>query len=379
MPAPAGATVWRSTGSSPGQPVIPLQACLARQGTLGQRQTRKIAATGRLTQTYLEQINATAVSVKLPEFFRNIAYRHPGAGSDPAIPRASSSRTGHQRPVHGQDFLQRLWQTRSVPAKPGCGTINSGPAGGECRSSGAARRTGRDGHPTSGQPLRTGAQRGAAVRRSFGWMARCVCSVCCGRCSKTAGRCCSKNRNCPARSRRRAVAGAVRRAASAQGRGAGKSIVTTHSEDLLRDPGIAAGKCSGCDRPLLGTLIHQPGDKERLLMQQGMMLTDAVLPLSRPDGARTGAGTGAVLDRWPVDVLVEGPTGPLSPGACLPAVWRSAPCIRSADAATYARWHRSWHRPPSTRPAGPARLHGCGRTRRLSAQGRSASSTRTPA
>ncbi|HNO59177.1 MAG TPA: AAA family ATPase, partial [Plasticicumulans sp.] len=62
-------------------------------------------------------------------------------------------------------------------------------------------------------------------------------------------------------------------------------IVTTHSEDLLRDPGIAAEEVLWLRPTAQGTLIHQPGDKERLLMQQGMSAADAVLPLSRPDGA----------------------------------------------------------------------------------------------
>ena len=63
----------------------------------------------RLTQTYLEQINANRGFRELAEFFRSIAYRHPV----PEVirdPKGFSSAPVINDP-YGRDFLQRLWQT----------------------------------------------------------------------------------------------------------------------------------------------------------------------------------------------------------------------------------------------------------------------------
>lgn len=201
----------------------------------------------RLTQTYLEQINANRGFRELAEFFRSIAYRHPV----PEVirdPKGFSSAPVINDP-YGRDFLQRLWQTPQRTREARLRRINQ-----VLQVAVPQFRELRVEQDETGTPHLVGLYehwRPNAARQSEAQfrMARCVCSVCCGRCSKTAGRCCSKNRNCPCTqpsSRSCRGCSSVRAGARA---GAGKSLSRRIPRICCVTQASRPRKCSGCDRP----------------------------------------------------------------------------------------------------------------------------------
>ena len=67
-------------------------------------------------------------------------------------------------------------------------------------------------------------------------------------------------------------------------RGGRQSLITTHSADLLSDPGIGLDEVFVLTPGDNGTTILQPGQRAdiRAMMEQGISLPEALLPLSRP-------------------------------------------------------------------------------------------------
>ncbi|HMV38649.1 MAG TPA: AAA family ATPase [Plasticicumulans sp.] len=237
----------------------------------------------RLTQTYLEQINANRGFRELAEFFRSIAYRHPV----PEVirdPKGFSSAPVINDP-YGRDFLQRLWQTPQRTREARLRRINqvlqvAVPQFRELRveqdETGTPHLVGLYEHWRPNAARQSEAQFSDGTLRLLGLLWALL---------EDGGPLLLEE---PELSLHAAVVaqlpGLFERARRRKG-GGRQVIVTTHSEDLLRDPGIAAEEVLWLRPTAQGTLIHQPGDKERLLMQQGMSAADAVLPLSRPDGA----------------------------------------------------------------------------------------------
>ncbi len=235
----------------------------------------------RLTQTYLEQINANKDFRDLAEFFKSIAYRHlvPEVVRDP---KGFSSAPVVDDP-YGRDFLQRLWQTPERTRNARLRRINrvlevAVPQFRELRveqdGTGAPHLVGFYEHWRPNPARQSEAQFSDGSLRLLGLLWSLL---------EDGGPLLLEE---PELSLHTAVVaqlpGLFERARRRK-LGSRQLIVTTHSEDLLRDPGVAAEEVLWLEPTAQGTLIHVAGEKERALMRNGnATAADAILPLSRP-------------------------------------------------------------------------------------------------
>jgi predicted ATPase len=61
-------------------------------------------------------------------------------------------------------------------------------------------------------------------------------------------------------------------------------IISTHSEDLLRDSGIAAEEVLRLEPTAQGTVIRTAEDADRKAMQAGLTAADVLMPKAAPAG-----------------------------------------------------------------------------------------------